>query len=113
MLSNLEDVSKEASFIKIKNFTEASTNDNDSYIQDNVDNKMNLIKEIQSIMLACVDSNSYGQDDSVEELVVKNSIMKENLSIVISTIEDQMSAIGHDMSSFFDSVAADQKDEKT
>ena len=64
-------------------------------------------------MLACVDSNSYGQDDSVEELMVKNSIMKENLSIVISTIEDQMSAIGHDMSSFFDSVAAEQKDEKT
>ena len=32
MNSNLEDVSKETSFMKIKNFTEASTNDNDSYI---------------------------------------------------------------------------------
>lgn len=96
---------------------------------------MSLIKEIQSIMLACVDSNSYGQDDSVEQLMAKNSNMREKLSIVISTIEEQMSAIGNDMSgmsheantlalgrskyhraclmsSFFDSVAADQKDEK-
>ena len=49
---------------------------------------MSLIKEIQSIMLACVDSNSYGQDDSVEQLMAKNSNMREKLSIVISTIED-------------------------
>ena len=58
-------------------------------------------------MLACVDSNSYGQEDSVEQLMAKNRVMKENLSIVISTIEDQMSAIGHDMSSFFDSITID------
>ena len=55
-------------------------------------------------MLACVEKNDYSEQDSVDDILMKNQTIKEKLNILIGTIEDQLAVMGHDMSSFFDSI---------
>lgn len=40
-------------------------------------------------------------DDSIEDIILKNELMKDKIKIVIETVEDQLAIMGHDMGSFF------------
>lgn len=55
-------------------------------------------------MTECSEKNRYSNSDSVEQLLIKNQTMVEKLGIVISTVEGQLAVMGHDVSSFFDSI---------
>lgn len=63
-----------------------------------------VVEEIRRIMLECIEENKFEQDDSIDQLLVKNQTMKDKLSIIVYTVEEQLAAMGHDLTSFFDSV---------
>ena len=67
-------------------------------------NDTGIIQDIRNIMLACVEDNEFSDDYSVEEMLMKNQTMRVKLSILISAVEHQLAAMGHDISSFFNSI---------
>jgi hypothetical protein len=58
-----------------------------------------------------VEKNRFEADDSIDQMIAKNSQMKEKMGIIVGTVEEQLSMIGHDIHSFFDTI--DVKDSRS
>ena len=75
--------------------------------EDDMDSQLGaeFIEQIKSIILACVEKSKARDGDSIEEMAVKNTEMRGKLNVIISTIEEQLALMGHNISSFFEAVS--------